>query len=275
MSLAQQKMVAPGDLRRWQVDLEAMGALSGWSRRDPDMLRQEVDRLLEAFPTFVAALGRPLRDDQCWVEAAEPVTCTACDELVVFDRGTRCASCGITVEPPSPAVAGFVGRIPALLSGRPLERRLRDRIDLLRRRGDTRLPLFERSLIEVQGQTYLTPRFGLWLSISWPHSPPPVMVWPEYFDVLEIPPDHVYPADPYHRLCLYARWHEQPAVDVLQRRVAPRLLIDLMMADLAAEGKLDLALERLDASLYQVYNMVGSAEAGEPLRRIYDELVRT
>jgi hypothetical protein len=55
--------------------------------------------------------------------------------------------------------------------------------------------------------------------------------------------------------------------------VAPRLLIDLMVADLKAAGKLDLALERLDASLYEVYNMVGDREEGAPLKRVYDELV--
>jgi hypothetical protein len=100
------------------------------------------------------------------------------------------------------------------------------------------------------------------------------MVWPEYFDMLEIQPDHVYVALPYYRLCLYASWAEQPAVNVLQHRVAPRLLIDLMMADLNAAGKLELALDRLDASLYEVYNMVGQkGETGEQLRRVYSELV--
>jgi hypothetical protein len=99
------------------------------------------------------------------------------------------------------------------------------------------------------------------------------MVWPEYFEVLDIPPDHVYMTPPYYRLCLYASWLEQPACAVIQNRVVPRLLIDLMMADLAALGRLDEALDRLDASLYEVYNMVGRSEEGEELKRVYDELM--
>ena len=100
----------------------------------------------------------------------------------------------------------------------------------------------------------------------------PVMVWPEYFPMLDIPPDHVYHADQYYRLCLYAAWREQPCVRVLQNRVVPRLLIDLMVADLQALEQLDAALDRLDVTLYELYNMVGREEQTERFRAVYRDL---
>lgn len=271
--IRQQKMMAPGEVRAWDLDLDSMSRCATWAARRPERLQREVEQLTAAFPTLLACVGLPLGQDACWVEAAEPLTCPDCDELVVFDRGTRCAACQQVIAPPAETVVGFVGRIPALISGRPFADALQQRLERMRALGDERVGVFQRSVLEVQGRKYLAPRFGLWFAQSWPHEDPPVMVWPEYFEVLDIPPDHIYVALPYYRLCLYARWHEQPARDVLQRRVAPRLLIDLMVADLRAAGKLDLALERLDASLYEVYNMVGDREEGAPLKRVYDELV--
>jgi hypothetical protein len=271
--LHQQKMLAPGRLRRWEVDLEAMATCAGWSRRRPDLLRQEVSQVLEVFPTFLAALGRSLPEERTWVEAAEPVLCPKCGELVVFRGGIRCVDCGREVAPDDSTVVGLIGRIPAVISNRPLLPALHEQLGRLRRLGDPRGELYERALLDINGREYLAPRFGLWFARSWPYADPPVMVWPEYFEMLGLPPDHVFPAPPYFRLCLYASWLEQPAVNVLQNRVAPRLLIDLMMADLNATGKLELALEQLDASLYQVYNMVGHPERGARLRQVYDELV--
>lgn len=274
MTFAQQKAIRPGEIRSWEVDLAAMSAAAPWSRRAPELLREEVSRLLDAFPTLTACAGVRLSDDRCWVEAAEPLLCPTCGELVIFDRGTRCARCDHPAAPPAEgSMVGVVGRIPALISGRPFARALEARTARLRAEGDPRAELFASSVIEVAGRRYLAPRYGLWFSRSWPRTDPPVMVWPEYFDVLGIPPDHVYHADQYFRLCLYATWREQPAVQVLQNRVAPRLLIDLMVADLVAVDRLDDALNALDMSLYEMYNLVGKPEQAAPLQRIYERLV--
>jgi len=271
--IQQKKAVRSGELRSWNLDREAMIATARWARRQPDLLRAEVEQVQASFPTLVAAMGAPLHEDDGWIEAAEPVLCGSCrDELVVFDNGTRCAACGREVSAAANGMVGFVGRVPALISGRPFLERLRQR---MQRMGDNdpRSRLFSGSLLEAGGNTYLAPRFGIWFSRSWPHADPPVMVWPEYFEVLDLPPDHVYMAPPYYRLCLYARWLEQSVCSVIQNRVVPRLLIDLMMADLNAVGKLDEALDRLNASLYEVYNMVGHPDQGDDLREVYEALL--
>jgi hypothetical protein len=274
MTWQQQKAIAPGQIRSWELDLGAMAARADWARRNPELLRAELEQLARAFPMLVAALGTPLGEDRCWVEAAEPVLCPGCAELVVFDRGTRCARCEREVAAPPDSVVGLVGRIPALISGRPFGRWFDAQLARLRQGGDARADLFGGSLIEIAGRRYLAPRFALWFARSWPHADPPVMVWPEYFAVLNIPPDHVYHADQYYRLCLYASWREQAAAQVLQSRVVPRLLIDLMIADLVAVGRLDDALSALDMSLYEMYNLVGKPEGAQPLARIYERLVR-
>lgn len=271
--IPQQKMLPGGQLKRWELDIAAMASCAEWARDDPSLLADEIAQIAKAFPTMIAVAGTPLGSQRCWVEAAEPMLCERDDELVVFERGTRCVQAGHPVAVPQPAMVGVVVRIPALISGRPFERALVDRIQQLHRSNPTTAELWEASLIVVDGKRYLAPRFGLWFSQLWPHSDPPVMVWSEYFAMLDIPPDHVYYADQYYRLCLYASWREQPACHVLQNRVVPRLLIDLLVADLQAVGRLDDALERLDASLYELYNVVGRPREVEPLRGVYRELV--
>jgi hypothetical protein len=222
---------------------------------------------------MLAAVGVPLSEERCWVDAAEPLLCRQCNELVVFDRGIRCVECDQSVDAPEDALVGFIGRIPALIAGRPYLTSLQRRLELLEEADAAQAAVWRESLLLVEGREYLAPRYGLWFSASWPHSDPPVMVWPEYFDVLDIPPDHVYYADQYFRLCLYANWRERPACEVLQNRVVPRLLIDLMVADLEALGKMDQALDRLDVSLYELYNMVGRPEQTTAFQRLYEELV--
>jgi hypothetical protein len=275
--IVQQKVVSTPTVRTrtWDLDLGAMTACASWAARSPELLRDEMSRLHGAFPMLIAAVGQRLSEERSWVEAAEPLTCPACGELVVFDRGTRCAACEREVAKPAGAMVGVVGRIPALITGRPFARALDARLARLREAGDARAELIAKSLLTVGERRYLAPRFGLWFAQSWPHADPPVMVWHEYFEVLEIPPDHVYYADQYYRLCLFATWREQAAAQVLQNRVVPRLLIDLMVADLQAVGRLDEALDRLDSSLYELYNAVGRPDAAEPLQRVYEELVRS
>lgn len=273
--MLQHKAVAPGEVRSWELDLEAMERHASWCQRNPGLLTEELEQLHQAFPTFIAALGRPLGDDRCWVEAHEPLTCRGCGELLVFDRGVRCAVCQRPPQLPDNTATsvGLVGRIPALISGRPFCDALDRRMARMARAGHADLPLFQRSIIEANGRRYLAPRYGMWFANSWPHADPPVMVWPEYFTVLDIPPDHVYNADGYYRLCLFAAWREQLACTVLQNRVVPRLLIDLLVADLVAVGQLDTALARLNCSLYEMYNVVGRTEQSDQLARVYEELV--
>jgi hypothetical protein len=273
-TIAQQKLIArrgEARVRRWSLDLEAMASCSEWSQENPALLEQELTELIAAFPTAIACAGVPLGSARCWVEAAEPLLDEG--ELVIFDRGPRNVTSEQRVSLPEDTVNGVIVRIPSPISGRPFAGALDRRLLALERSDPARAARWRECLIEVKGARYLAPRFGMWFAQSWPHADPPVMVWSEYFEMLDIPADHVYYADQYYRLCLYAQWREQPAAQVLQNRVVPRLLIDLMIADLHALGRLDEALERLEMSLYEMYNVVGRPALVEPLRQVYRDLV--
>lgn len=272
-TIAQQKLIAPGQLQRWTLDLEAMSKCAEWTSEAPSLLGEEMSELSRSFPTLIACVGVPLDNRRCWVEAAEPLLDDG--QLVVFDRGTRNVVSGRRVELPEETVCGLIVRIPSPITGRPFATALDRRLRQLETANPDRARLWKQAILEVKGTRYLAPRFGLWFSQSWPHADPPVMVWSEYFEMLDIPADHVYYADQYFRLCLYAQWREQPAAQVLQNRVVPRLLIDLMVADLQALGRLDDALEQLEMSLYEMYNVVGRPALVEPLKRVYRDLVGT
>ena len=269
--IPQEKLVAQGRRRRWSLDLDAMATCSPWSRQTPALLEREIRDLISAFPTAIACAGTSLDDRRCWVEAAEPLLDGG--QLVVFDRGARNVATEAIVDLPEDAANGVILRIPSPITGRPFLSALDRRLARLRTTDPARAARWDRALIEVRGTRYLAPRFGLWFAQSWPHADPPVMVWSEYFEMLDIAADHVYYADQYYRLCLYAQWREQPAVQVLQNRVVPRILIDLMVADLQALGHLDDALERLGMSLYELYNVIGRPTLLDPLKQVYADLV--
>ena len=270
--LKQQKKLRSGRVREWEIDLEAMAAAACWTEQAPELLREEMGQLIEAFPTLIAVAGVRLAERRCWVEAAEPLFGEG-GGLVVFDRGARDVDTDQPLSVPEDSLVGFIVRVPSPIAGRPFERSLQQRLEALERESPQRAALWRQAILRVGDQTYIAPRFGVWFSQSHPHADPPVMVWPEYFEMLDIPADHVYFADQYYRLCLYASWREQPVVQVIQNRVVPRLLIDLLIADLQALNKLDDALTRLDLSLYELYNIVGRGDQVQPLRDIYRELV--
>ena len=67
---------------------------------------------------------------------------------------------------------------------------------------------------------------------------------------------------------------------VIVQRIVPRLLIDLMMADLKAVGKLDETLRRihpgnfsLRGQMYALYNDIGRNRRSQEFQDIYDEYV--
>lgn len=271
--IAQRKLTAPGQLKEWDLDLAAMASCASWSREAPELLADEMRELATAFPTLIATVGRPLGDKRCWVEAAEPLL-AADGELHVFERGIRHVVSGAELEAlPPDAANGFILRVPTPIDGRPFLAPLQRRLAALEERDAEAAAPWRQSLLEVKGRHYLAPRFGVWFSEVWPHSDPPVMVYSEYFEMLDIPADHVYFADQYYRLCLFANWREQSVAEVLKNRVVPRLLIDLLVADLQALGKLEEALRRLDATLYELYNVVGRPGRVEPLQAVYRDLV--
>lgn len=271
MSIFQQKLIAPNQLHHWELDIDAMYHASRLEI-SKDRFVEEIQALAKAFPTLIACAAEAIDLKESYgIEAYRPFLDQ--NELVVFDRGYRNAKTADEVKlPKDEHYAGFILRIPSPISGRPFHHNLLKRLEELEKIRPKRATLWKQAIIEVNGTTYLAPRFGFYFSAAHPHSDPPVMVWPEYFEMLNIMADHVYFAGAFYRLCLYANWREQPLLNVLQQRVIPRLLIDLLVADLQAENKLEQALELLDFSLYELYNAVGHKTHTSRIIDIYNQL---
>jgi hypothetical protein len=60
---------------------------------------------------------------------------------------------------------------------------------------------------------------------------------------------------------------------VLQQRIIPKIIIDLMVADLLTVGKLDRVCGSLGTSLHGLYNWIGKRGRSERFRRGYERYV--
>jgi len=151
----------------------------------------------------------------------------------------------------------FVGRIPAVVDDRPMLAKSRAHLAALRRAGlADRAALHRSYFLKAEGRTFFAPPVFAFFPSGWPRTDPLVMVEPDYFAVLDIPPSHVYPGTSY-RLCNYAQWRDVTLRTVLQQRIVPRVLIDVMLSDLKAMGCLEDALDEAGVDLHSVYNVIG------------------
>jgi len=296
----QQRVTGAGELRRWSLDVDAVRARISWAAPDAGAARlaAEAAEMAEHFPTWVAALGRQGPGDY-W-ETGELPAHDACGAPWVFDRGVRCGDCGAPVPPaaggaaaagavagaatvgspgsapaapaalPTPLLA-FVGRIPAVVDERPMLAKVRAHLAALRGAGARdRAAALRSYFVKAEGRTFFAPPVFAYLPAGWPRTDPYVMVHADYFAVLDIPPSHVYPSTSY-RLCNYAQWRDVTLRTVLQQRVVPRVLIDLMLADLRAMDCLPEALEEARVDMHSVYNVIGRpAQSGE-FARVYEQ----
>jgi len=193
--------------------------------------------------------------------------------MFVPDQGLLCVGCRRPFDGEQ-ALVGFAGRLPALATRRPALASLSERAGRERGRGEqARAARWEAYILSVGQQRYFAPPVWVFCPSSFPRAEPFVMVRPEYFDVLGIPPDHIYPG-PRWRLCNYAQWHDVSVRTVLQQRIVPRVYLDLMVADLVALDALSGVLRTLDMSLHGLYNAAGHGEASERLADLYAEALR-
>jgi len=286
----QQRVTASGESRTWTLDVEAIRARIGWAAgTGAARLEAEAREMAEHFPTWTAALGRPGPGDY-W-ETGELVAHEPCGAPWVFDDGVRCGDCateagpdagaGIATRPlaadeshrhddPVTPLVAYVGRIPAVVDERPLLPKVRNHLAALRRAGLVERAAVHRSyFVKADGRTLFAPPVYAFFPSGWPRTDPLVMVQPDYFAVLDIPPSHVYPGTAY-RLCNYAQWRDVTLRTVLQQRIVPRVLIDVMLADLKAMGCLEEALEEAGVDLHSVYNVVGRPAQSGSFADVYE-----
>jgi hypothetical protein len=275
--IVQEKAVATGEIKSWSLAFAQVQSAIGWAGRQPAVLEREAAEMARDFPTWVVAAGQRLPMEESSVDSGELTVCAACGELCpFFDQsfaplgerapGPYCVKCltPCTLAPAQTRLLAYAGQLPSPVSGRPYLTKMTARLKEWRRAGDERFQRFQKYFITVDGKSYFAPPLFCFYPPGWPHSEPYVMVRAEYFEVLDIPADHVYYAGPrFYRLCNYADWREVSLRTVLQQRVVPRILIDLIVADLLALGRLDRALDDLDTGLHGLYNVIGKRDAAE------------
>lgn len=269
----QTKVLASGETRRWEVDKEAIIQRVPWAARDPELLEEELRELALHFPTFLVTVGDWRREGEAWGGSGRLRSCAACQGLLVFDRGLVCADCGASAEDVTRPLLGIVGRIPALLEGRPFHRAAKERLLLLRNEDRAQARAFSDYFMKVEGRAFFAPPIYVYFPPNWRKNDPFVMVRPDYFDVLAIPPDHIYPGTTF-RLCNYATWREVSLRTVLQQRIVPRIYIDLMVADLCALRRLDEALDECGLSLHSLYNVIGKPEESSRFSEVYEQIIK-
>ncbi|MBM4319335.1 MAG: hypothetical protein FJ125_05075 [Deltaproteobacteria bacterium] len=268
--IPQSKRLSDGRLASWTVDGETLRRIAPWAIEQPARLERELSELVEHFPTWLVTFGQ-LRERPGWPWAALR-TCRSCGELLVPDRGVRCVGCGLAAQP-GQLLVGFTGRLPALASDRPFCAAARQRAAALRSAGQVEAAAATAGcFLQIQQSTYFAPPVWVFCPSSFPHGEPLVMVRPDYFEVLGIPAEHVYPGTRW-RLCNYASWPGVTVRTVLQQRIVPRLYLDMMIADLAAAATLDEVLGELGLTMHALYNAAGRSGSLERFERLYRRAV--
>lgn len=207
MSVTMHKTLSSGAEHTWQLDLQAAGALQGWSRRAEALLAQEVAEMAEHFPHWLLVAGRNGR----------ALRCQHCPEPLIFaDSAARCPACQRAATLPNDASLLWIGQLPTLVRNAPaLERRL----PALAEAGYPTIAAGE--------ARYLLASLSVSYPDDWPQREPAVRYAPGFLPLLGIAETvsgstHML-SD--RQACLYAsgQWRGSSVRVVLQQRVVNHL----------------------------------------------------
>ena len=270
----QKKLLLSGETLRWEIDPQVVAQKITWAQRDLPLLEEELRELSAHFPTFLLTIGDWQAAGEAWGGSGKLHPCRVCGGLLIFDVALRCSECRSPVEELQRPLLGVALRIPALIEGRPFHSAAKTRLAQLRAQNPELAKAFADYFLKVDGRAFFAPPIYVYFPSNWRKSDPFVMVRPDYFETLVIPPDHIYPGTTY-RLCNYANWREVSLRSVLQQRIVPRIYIDLMVADLTALRRLDEALEESGISLHSLYNIIGKPEESAHFSEVYERILHS
>lgn len=292
MSIMQEKMVPGGQVKRWIIDEATIKRIISWTARRSSLLEQELTEMDEHFPYFFLTLASRER------LVSGRVFCPQCGDLITFEEGIRCVACNTTFTPYRDSILGFVGQIPSYIGlmrggdlgergtsvrGRPFLQKIHQRLQGMQP-GREREKLRQYFLAvdgDNEAKIYFSPRIYAFYPSNWPRKSPEIMVSREYFDkVLFVGSGrgctdfHAYSnSGNLLRLCNYSSWHSVTMRVALQQRIVPKIIIDLMIADLLAVQRLDTVTSRLGTSVHNLYNWIGKRGRSERFKREYERYV--
>lgn len=274
----QRKMVLlPGDDRpsqiAWEVNSDFMGRVISWAK-EKKVLKKELEEMEEFFPLFLATIA----------ENNAVINCPECGDLIVWKDELECVACGQLFNSPRSPQLVFLGQIPSIIGEtnedgepipgkcRPVFRKILQKIDSASGREKK---MYERYVAKLSdGKYYFVPHVKCLYLDNWNRSAPLIVLEKEYFQIIDLRPDHVFPDHVGgYQLCNYASWPRTTLRMTLQQRIVPRIIIDLMLADLKAVGKLERVLSNLGTDMHRVYNFIGKRNKSLLFKEEYDRFV--
>lgn len=277
--MIQQKIILrPGQKQpvqtTWEIGENFLRQTVPWAK-DKKLLAKELEEMEEYFPFFLATVA----------EGNSIVNCPKCGDLIVWKDELECAACGQLFNPPMHPQLVLLGQIPSIIGEidedgkpipgkcRPILKRILEKMASVVGRDKEVYGKYIAQLSD--GKCYFIPQVRCFYPDNWSRSAPLIVLEREYFRVIDLQPDHVFPdnVNGGYQLCNYASWPRTTLRMTLQQRIVPRIIIDLMLADLKVVGKLDRVLNNLGTSLHGVYNFIGKGERSLLFKREYERYV--
>lgn len=289
------KLAASGNLVNWQVDESAIAQIIPWARKDTGLLTEELADMHRKFPFFYPTIftSNRISDGQ--------VFCPRCGDLITFVNGLRCISCNTTYRPPTDSYLGFVGQIPYWIGvmevgghlgqrgvevhGHPFLKHIHQELMSMNSGEKKRKKLRYFLTLNEKDRTkvfFAPPIYAVYPN-NWPRSQPSVYVERDYFDKILFSGSnlgfgsfHAYSHDSNQllRLCNYCSWHRVTMRVSIEQRIIPKVMIDVMIADLVTVGKLNKVVNTLGTDVHSVYNWIGKSGHTERFQREFNKYVQ-
>lgn len=280
MATEQKKVEMPsGETKvvRWEVDIPYIEQIIPWAKGRcsiaSTLAEREICEMEEHFPFFIATIAKK----------GQIIYCPNCGDLIVWRNGLQCVACDTLFDPPSSPELAFTGQVFVKLGevdengrviknlSRPILFRILER---MHEATGGELEVFN-SYVKTQGSRfYFVPKVQCFLPSNWNKEEPTIVLESDYFTVLNLRPDHVFSGgSSRYRLCNYANWPRTTLRNTLQQRIVPRVIIDLMFADLTGLGRLDEVLRNLGTNLHNAYNFIGHGNKSVMFKEQYDRQI--
>ena len=288
--MVQEKYDLTGHLQRWSIDADAVYDGISWAGSNRDLFRRELEDMQQHFPYFYLTVSTDTKIRQ------DGIFCPQCGDLITVAEGAglSCICCSALYNFPREALLGWIGRIPSLIGhtvrgefgksgnvrGRPFLKKVHSR---LRRMDDQSSDWLRSQFMTREDKIYFAPNVFAFYPNNWPRSGPRVLVAKEYFDeVLFTGSRHTH--SDFHaysdmggnflQLCIFGTWHQMTMRSVLQQRIVTKIIIDLMVADLVAVGKLNEVVGSLGTSVHSLYNWICKSGRSERFQQEYNRHVQ-
>lgn len=199
--------------RTWEVDTSALGRISynDWLTRFPQLLEQDLREMGSMFPHWILVGGN----------SQDAVSCPDDREYIVPKEGKmRCLKCDRSYEQTLSSLI-WTGMLPVRVERAG---RVERNIKRLEKGRELRLPF-------VKG--FLLVPIKIVYPQNWPHGDPGSYYTPEFFQALGVDTpgiSHHHHMNGGLRMCLFSNWHQMSIMEVIQNRIGPHALAQVMLA---------------------------------------------